>query len=62
MTWNQLAKKITEMSNEEKESDIAAHIVSIDEFFPIIGIIKVYPDSQFSDILDPGNHYFEVDA
>lgn len=54
MTWNEVAKKILEMTDEQRNTDATFYDPAFDEFHPIIGL-EFADDTQ--SVLDVGHPY-----
>ena len=57
MTWEELQKKINEMDEEQKQTDVTIYDESIAEFFRVREIR--FCDPNWCDVLDP-NHPFLI--
>lgn len=62
MTYRELAKKIADMTDEQKDSDVTIYFGDIDEFFPLECKIRVVNDDEdpAAGILDNGHHYLAI--
>ena len=65
ITYRELEKVISQMSDEHKDDGITVHLVHTDEFMPVYeGVNIVTDDSQdpaYNVLLDPGTLYLTID-
>ncbi len=65
MTWKELAEKVNEMTDEQKNTDVTVYLGEMDEFFPIECRTRVATDG-FDDpgqgVLDVGHPFIVINA